>query len=509
MDRKFKALILEHDSNDVELLQYELRRSFPNHESKVVQTEADYVDSLNSYVPDVILSDYSLPGFDGVRAFRIKQEQLPQIPFLLVSGTLGEEIAVELIKSGITDYVLKDKMYSLTTKVVRALNECEEIERKKRAEAARVKTEANLRTIFNTTDVGFLFLNRSLEIMAFNQTSNRWAQLASGVQLREGANFKDILRGDRLTAFEGFINNILNNIPIVYDTAYPNTDGSLIWYHVDAKPVKVDDVITGICIAVSDITTRKQAEEEVRKLNATLEERVRERTNELLEANVALETFSYSVSHDLRSPLRSVMGFSKLIRKNYQEHFTGDLNDMFELIEGNCKRMNSIIEDLLAFAKSGKEKLHRDEVDMGKLFTAVWNELKRSNQTNHEIRMQQLPKIEGDASMLEQVVVNLLSNAIKYSSKTPHPIVEVGWNGKEEETVFFVKDNGAGFDMAESDKLFGVFKRLHPSSEFEGTGVGLALVKRIIEKHGGRVWAEGKAGVGATFYFSLPFVTTS
>jgi PAS domain S-box-containing protein len=504
MDRKMKILILEHDPSDIDLLKYELKRSFPLHTSQVVQSEKDFVSALLDFEPNIVLSDYSLPAFDGVTAFQITQKIAPNTPFILVSGTIGEENAVELIKSGVTDYALKDKLYALVPKVIRALNEADDKQLKKKMQESLQTSESNLRAMFENTDVGFLFLNTDYTVVAFNQVSDHWASDLFGLELKENANFKKLLTPERLIDFTSFAGRILKGNDVTYETNFPKTDGGIIWYNVNGKPVTDKGKVIGLCIAVTDITSRKTAEEEIKKLNTELEERVKIRTAELVEANTALEAFSYSVSHDLRSPVRSVMGFTQIINKEYGHGLNEDLKELFGHIEKSSKRMNAIIDDLLALAKFGKEKLQIMEVDMHKLFSNVWDHLLFTNPHNAVIEMVPLPKVPADGSMIEQVVVNLLSNAVKYSSKKEKPLIKIGFEETEDGIIFYVKDNGAGFDMKSYDRLFGAFQRLHGVSEFEGTGVGLMLIKRIVERHGGSVWAEGKVNEGAVFYFSLP-----
>lgn len=504
MDRKVRILVVEHDPADIELTLRELKRAHFGVETRLTDNEVSFKSLLVDFKPHIILSDFSLPQFSGVAALEIRQEIAPGVPFLLVSGTIGEENAVELIKNGLTDYVIKDKLYTLNPKISRALNESEEIRKKHTYEEALLQSEANLRTIFDNTDVGFLLLSTRYTIMAFNPVSSLWASLSFGVKLREGSNFKELLAADKYPTFDSFARRVLGGQSVSYETSYAKKDSSLVWYNVSAKPVTADNQTIGICIGVHDITARKQAEQEVRKLNAGLEKRVRERTSELLEANTALEAFSYSVSHDLRSPVRSVIGFTGIINKRYSQDLNDEMKELLGLIESHSKRMNTIIDDLLTLARFGKERMHIDKVDMGGLFNKVWENHLFSNPHKANLQLNQLPEIYADGSMLEQVVVNLLSNAVKYSSKKQEPVVEVGCVTAPDEVTVYVRDNGAGFDMKDYEKLFGAFQRLHPSTDFDGTGVGLTLVRRIIEKHGGKVWAEAEVNKGATFYFSLP-----
>lgn len=236
-----------------------------------------------------------------------------------------------------------------------------------------------------------------------------------------------------------------------------------------------------------------------------LEQKVQDRTWQLERANKELDAFSYSVSHDLRTPLRAINGYAVMLKEDYGPQFDAEGNRIINNIVTNATRMGRLIDDLLAFSKLGKKDLALTHVDMQGLAHTVVNELlQNEDDKDYDIQITGLPPVEADAGMIRQVLMNLVSNAIKYSSKKEHPVIRIGGEDYDNYAVYFVKDNGAGFDMAYSDKLFGVFQRLHSQEEFEGTGVGLALVKRIIDKHHGTVRAEGKEGQGATFYFHLP-----
>ncbi len=255
---------------------------------------------------------------------------------------------------------------------------------------------------------------------------------------------------------------------------------------------------------VRDVSARRRAEEELRKLHGELEERVGLRTAELAAANDELEAFTYSVSHDLRAPLRAVIGLSQAVLDDYGAGLPEGGQVYLRLIRDEGRRMGRLIDDLLIFSRLGTATLRRKVVDTRLLVQKALGDLRGELEGRAvEVRVAELPECMGDAALLRQVWVNLLSNALKYTRRREGALVEVGCEVRAEGTVFFVRDNAVGFDMRYVEKLFGVFHRLHGAEEYEGTGVGLAIVQRTIHRHGGRVWAEAAVDRGATFFFTL------
>jgi light-regulated signal transduction histidine kinase (bacteriophytochrome) len=291
---------------------------------------------------------------------------------------------------------------------------------------------------------------------------------------------------------------------------------------------------------VRDISYRKIAEEQIQTLNEELERKVNERTQELQDkanelidnqkallnlvedinekseeltrkteelqiSNKELETYSYSISHDLRAPLRAVNGFIKILMNDYSDKFDDEGKRICKIIETNAVKMGKLIDDLLAFSRLGRSEIRRKSMDMNhhvKQIVEEFNPINGNRSIN--IKIEKLPKTICDPNLIRQVWINLISNALKYSSLNEESVIEIGSESTENATIYFIKDNGIGFDMNYSHKLFGVFQRLHNRKEFEGTGVGLAIVQQIVQRHGGNVWAEGAIGQGAIFYFSLP-----
>jgi light-regulated signal transduction histidine kinase (bacteriophytochrome)/HAMP domain-containing protein len=250
----------------------------------------------------------------------------------------------------------------------------------------------------------------------------------------------------------------------------------------------------------------RASEDRLRALNAELEERVAARTGELQAVNKDLESFSYSVSHDLRAPIRAVGGFTSLLIEDHGAELSVEARRKLDIIGKEAVRMGTLIDDLLAFSRLGRKALTPVDLDMQQLARAVYERLNHgaNGAKPVDLKLGSMPRATVDQSLFEQVWANLISNAIKFSSKKDSPVIEIGGISAEREHVYFVRDNGAGFDAAYRERLFGVFQRLHHDHEFPGTGVGLALVHRIVTRHGGRVWADGELGRGATFHFTVP-----
>jgi two-component system sensor histidine kinase/response regulator len=263
------------------------------------------------------------------------------------------------------------------------------------------------------------------------------------------------------------------------------------------KPFKLSIVLS--------VLSRALALRRLRLENAELQRRFEQRTVEMQKANQDLESFTHSVSHDLRAPLRAIGGFSNILLKDFGPQLPEEAQRLVNVVVSSAAQMTQMIDGLLKFCRLGRQAIRRETVNLTALARQAVENLRRDQKEHRvEVQIADIPNCVGDPSLLNQVFVNLLSNAFKFTSQTKNPLIEVGCQQKNGENIYFVRDNGVGFEMQYADKLFGVFQRLHTDEEFEGHGVGLSIVHRIIERHGGRIWAEAEPDKGATFFFTVP-----
>lgn len=288
--------------------------------------------------------------------------------------------------------------------------------------------------------------------------------------------------------------------------AFVRADGTTQYLNWKIIPwYSFKETVGGMIMYTNDVTEEVSFQQQLETMNQELESQVVERTEELRIANKELESFSYSVSHDLRAPLRAIHGFSEILKQDYEHKLDEEGKRLLHIIQDNSLKMGELIKDILDFSRLGRKSPDKETLDMNWLVHQVVEEISSDySPEDYEINIDNLPPAKGDLSLMKQVLTNLISNAFKYSSTSDKIEIHIGHkivNGKE---VYFISDNGVGFDMKYYDKIFGVFQRLHADDEFEGTGVGLAIAKRIIEKHGGEIWANSRVGHGANFFFTLP-----
>ena len=281
-------------------------------------------------------------------------------------------------------------------------------------------------------------------------------------------------------------------------------DGSLRWFHVTTSNHLADPAIGAMVTNFRDVTDTIKAAQELERLNQDLENKVEQRTQQLQEANKALEAFSYMAAHDLQSPLRIQSGYAEMLKDQYGSVLGDDGCGMLDTIISNTMQMRKLVTDLLSFSRINHVTLKKDAIDMSAMVKCISDTLLKNNLHPTEISIGDLGSSYCDPDLIRQVWTNLISNAVKYSGKNPKPQIEIGCMMQNTEKVYFVRDNGVGFDQAHAARLFMVFQRLHSDAEFQGSGVGLVIVNNIINRHHGKIWAEGEVDKGATFYFTLP-----
>jgi len=636
MKKELQILVVEDMPADVVLINRELRKGGLAFRVHLATTDREFLRNLRNGSPDLILSDHDLRSFNGFSALELAKKHCPDVPFVFVTGSLGEQVAIESLRNGATDYVLKDRLEALVPAVLRALRLADERRLRREAEKALTESEDHFRTLVESVKdyaifrldvdghvatwnpgVEFIIGYRAEEILgrSYNclfppvEAEQRLAERALQTAIKHGRTeqegwrvrrdgsrffarttltalpntggplrgFAVIMRDETErrraaeelrrsaaqhtaiveSAIDGIVTMDHDGIVREWNSAavrlfgYSREDavgrkidsliaapallqlyqqglaqylvtgaGSLIGRPIEMTARRADGtefpIEMGIArlagpeparysAVIRDITAHKAAAAEVRRLNAELEQRVRDRTAELETANSELESFSYSVSHDLRAPLRHITGFVGMLQARSGAKLDTESRELLESIAAAAARMTRLIEALLTFSRTGRADLRRQRVSLDELVRSVRADLQPELRDRKvDWRVEPLPDVQGDPDLLRQVLGNLVSNALKYTRPRPVPRIEIGARREGDNVVCFVRDNGVGFDPRYVDKLFGVFQRLHRASEFEGTGIGLASVRLIVQRHGGRVWAEGETGKGAVFYFSLP-----
>lgn len=332
-----------------------------------------------------------------------------------------------------------------------------------------------------------------------------------------GYTNSDELIGKRIFTLTNSTNNIVlqqiisnsaNNIRSneIHEVAINKPKGGKIWYEIKCLPHNSENDEIYYIIFARNITKRKNLENQLKKTNQNLVEIIDQKTHHLKEAISDLESFSYSVSHDLKAPLRAIKGYSSILNEELGVNTNIDVSDAIKSITRNIDKMDKLIADISKFSKIGRIETTIQPINIQQIFLGKYQELTLL-EPNRKITFsidENIPRLLFDQAMAKQVAQNLLSNALKYTSKKKLAEITIGYVNKRNEVILYIQDNGAGFDNRFKDKLFGVFQRLHSENEFPGTGVGLAIVKRIINKHGGHIWGEAKVDNGATFYISLP-----
>lgn len=497
-----RLLVIDDDENDERLIVCELQRSG----YQVTWERVDTAEALENALReewDVVTCDWVMPLFTAPAALKILSRHEPGYPVIIVSGQAAEEVAVTAMKAGACDVVSKWNLVRLGPAIERELRDAEGRRAGQRAEEALKQSELRYRRLFESAKDGIFILNAAdgriidanpflLELLDY-----RLEEMV-GMELWELAPFRDIaankeafqeLQAEKYIRYE--------HLPLESKDGR-KTDVEFVSNVYDVNGDRI------IQCNVRDITERRRMEQEIRSLTEGLERRVRERTIEVEALNAELATFSQSVSHDLRAPLRHIESFGKLLLEDHADGLDDQGRDHLRRIVASAVRMGQLIADLLRLSQTTQGRMTSEPVDLSALAQSILTEL-RTDEPNRRVDVVVAPGlvVEGDPRLLAAALENLLGNAWKYTAKHPAARIEFGTTERDGRRVFFVRDDGAGFDMANADNLFGAFQRLHTDVDFEGTGIGLATVQRIVHRHGGQVWAEAAVEQGATIYFTI------
>lgn len=501
-----QILLVDDDPNDRLLAARELRQEFPAIQIREAVNWQQFEDALRDNQFELVITDYDLRWSTGLDVLRAVKDHDPHRPIVMFTDSGSQEIAVEAMKAGLDDYVLKSPKHLVRLRqAVRSVWENAQVRRR------ASELEFRLQFLLNELNVGVFRSTLEGELL---EASDGLLQLLGCSDLSEVQSvFQTHLA---LTAEERADQSQWHR-----EVQLPDTPRGPVWLQISETLVSTQGGQTCIDGLVSNITDQKQTSAELRSLNQTLEQRVGQRTARLETLNQELEIFAFSISHDLRSPIRQIDGFAALLEQQFQVGTADEARADNQLVQENeddpraahcvarirmlTDRAGRMIDDLLQFSRTGRAEMHYTQVSMGRLVQEVIRQVESQldNRTIHW-QVDALPTAWGDRTLLQMVWQNLIENAVKYTRTREVANIKIGSKSGGEDTIFIVQDNGIGFDPEETQYLFGIFQRLSNAEKYDGTGVGLANVQRVIHRHQGRLWAEGKLDAGATFYFSIP-----
>jgi PAS domain S-box-containing protein len=465
----------------------------------------------------VILLDINMPGMDGFETASLirqrKSSAHTPIIFITSFSTADVEVyrgyslgAVDYLFTPVTPEVLRSKVsvfIELARKNREIQRQAEALHRVEEERMQRKLDETNARLEWETRRNHFFRL--SIELLAisnyegiFTQTNPTWQKtLGYGENELHGHGLQEFIHPDDLNATNEVIGNILEgDTPLYFENRFRAKDGNYHWLGWTIAPFAAEGLLY---IFARDMTERRERENEIRRLNGDLEQR----TLSLQLLNQELESFSYSLAHDLRTPLRSITAYSEMMAGGEAGELTSEALKMVHTIQRNSGRMTQLMDDFLAFFRVARKDVKQESVVMTAIAREAMATVAVDSKRQVDFKIGSLPPAKGDPAMILQVMVNLISNAVKFTALKERAEIEVGCQIDRTPNVYYVKDNGVGFNMKYYSRLFGVFERLHRREEFDGTGIGLAIVQKIVQRHGGSVWAESVIDGGATFYFTL------
>ncbi|MGP1375238.1 MAG: sensor histidine kinase [Almyronema sp.] len=488
------VLLIDDNPNDRLLAVRELSREFPHLQ---IQEAFDWAAIERAFAADefdLVITDYELHWATGLDVLQAVKAHDPNRPIIMFTDSGSQEVAVTAMKAGLDDYVLKSPKHLIRlSQAVRSVWE-----------------KAQIRSKASDLELRLQFLLNELEVGAFRSSlEGKLLEASDGLLRLLGLSSLAQAQAFFQTQLALQATDRLDDKRWQREVKLKNAAGKPLWLQVRATLIqfKGQSVIEGL---VSNVTEQKETAAALRSLNQTLEQHVQERTTRLERLNHELEMFAFSVSHDLRSPIRQIDGFVSFLKPQLQSITTDEtLLHYLQQISELTERSGKMIDDLLQFSRTGRVEMQFIAVNMERLVQEVKRQVAPAGAGRAiDWQIQPLPTVQGDRNLLRQVWQNLIENAVKYTSLQAQAEIVIGSYTIPGEVVFFVGDNGIGFDMNHAQRLFSIFQRLPNAQAFNGVGIGLANVQRVIHRHGGRLWAEAQLNQGATFYFSLPLVDT-
>lgn len=491
MNKELRVLVVEDLPQDMALINHALRKAGLRFRSRRVESRDAFLHELERHPPDLILSDHGVPGFTGFAALAEARNRCPETPFIFVTGAPRDDSSREPLHSGADDYILKSHLNLLGPAIERALREAGGRANRSHIELALQHAEEHFRLLTQElTEHAAFLLDAGGHIATWNPGAQRLLGREPGQIL--GRDFASLFPGD--SSKQQLPQQILDRSVSDGRTewAVPLARGNGEIFQADAKIIslrgKAQKPRGFLCLLRGHSAAAAQPRARVAQLEAATSE---------------MEKFTHAIATDLQLPLRDIESCSELLTKSTAGQLDQKNQSYLKTISDATSRMGRLIDDLFTFSRIGQAEMYRLSLSLREIVMEVIHDL-RAETEGRDVQwvIGDLPQVMGDSVMLWQAVTSLISNALKFTRTREHARIEVGFA----ENAFFIRDNGIGFDPQCADRLFTVFQRLH-RGEFEGTGVGLANVRRIIERHGGRVWAEGKIGEGAAFHFTLPLVS--
>jgi PAS domain S-box-containing protein len=506
--KELKILMVEDEVADANLVRHILLKAGLGVHFKRVDTRDAFLRELDKNPPDVILSDHGLPSFSGFTALILAREKMPTIPFIFVTRDLDEEVLVRSLKEGAANYISKSTLPRLAPAILEALDEKKiHLQRDVQNDLTR-KGDLFHSYIEPIEEIGICLLDQNGFILHWNRGVNELTHFQS-----------DKLTGKHYSIFfmpEEIEKNVPNQkleLTIAYEKSEGEgkgirEDGSSYWFKSFFTLVRDEEKkIVGFTMVFFDISEQKTLVDRCQYQNSKLHRKHQDKIMEVEELDKEMEALSYSISHDLRAPLRHIGGFVTILQESASSHLDANSRGYLKIISDSVKEMDLLIQNLLSYSRMGRIEMHKMQFSLDAVLKMVLKELndKLANK-KIDLVIGKLPNAFGDPHLIRIVFLNIFSNALKFTENRASPKIEIGSHSTSQEVIVYIRDNGIGFDMKYANKLFGVFQKLHSGKEFKGAGIGLANVKRVIRRHGGRVWAEGHVDHGATFYFSLPIV---